>query len=125
MRLSVQEIAVEKRKAIPAHTSAAGRYTPPKLTSCTRSPRSREEARMAVERIGDQGGLNCGLQRLLGLDVRLSHLKSTEASKPFTGCRHVCLRQVGESSIERARCGGVGTGAAQGYRGLPCRESSQ
>src|SRR5882757_10830144 len=114
MRLSVQEIAVEKRNAIPAHTRAAGRYTPPRLTSCIRSPRSREEARMPVERIGDQGGLDCGLQRALGFSFYLSNLVSTEAGQPFMSCGHVRLRQFGESLIERASCRGVRTGSAKG-----------
>src|SRR6266481_4282043 len=108
MRLSIQEIAVEKRKAIPAHTRAAGRYTPPRLTSCIRSPRSREKARMPIERIGDQGGLDSGLQRALGFHFCLPHLVSTEAGKSFMSRGHVRLRQLGESLIERAPCRGVG-----------------
>src|SRR5258707_11749812 len=90
MRLSVQEIAVEKRKAIPAHTRAAGRYTPPRLTSCIRSPRSREEARMPAERIGDQGGLDSGLQRAPGFNLSLSRSEehtSELQSRQYLVCR--------------------------------------
>jgi hypothetical protein len=78
---------------------------------------------MPVERIGDQGGLDSGLQRALGFNFCLAHLVSTEAGKPFMSRGHVRLRKLGESLIERAPCAGVGTAPAQGYRGLPCRES--
>ena len=47
---------------------------------------------MPVERIGDQGGLDSGLQRALGFNFFFSDLVSTEASKPFMSRAHICLR---------------------------------
>ena len=47
---------------------------------------------MPVERIGDQGGLDSGLQRALGFNFCFSSLVSTEAGKPFMSRGDVRLR---------------------------------
>jgi hypothetical protein len=47
---------------------------------------------MPVERIGDQGGLDSGLQRAPGFNLSLSNLVSTEAGKPFMSRGHVRIR---------------------------------
>ena len=47
---------------------------------------------MPVERIGDQGGLDRGLQCALGFNFCLSNLVSTEAGKPFMSRAHIRLR---------------------------------
>src|SRR5258705_10052692 len=104
MRPRVLEITDERRNAIPAQSSAAGRNTPLRLTSCMKSPSLREEVRMHIERIRDQGGLHSSLHLALGLNFGLCRLLSTESRQLFTSGDYVPRSKVGERLIECATC---------------------
>src|SRR5882724_2579798 len=122
MRLRVLEITDESRNAIPAQSSAAGRNTPLRLTSCMRSPSLREEVRMHIERIRDQGGLHSSLHRALGFHFGVCKLLSTESGQLFTSGDDVRLRKVGERLIKCATCRHLSACPEQSYRSLPDRQ---
>src|ERR1700742_2501324 len=115
MRPSVLEVTDERRSAMPAQPSPAGRYTPLRLTSCKRSPRLGEELRMPVERIRDQGRLHSGLHRALGFNFGVCRLLSTEAGQLFTGGDYVRLRKIGERLIDHPTCRDMSMGSTQSY----------
>src|ERR1700740_3605852 len=100
MRPRVLEITDESRNATPAQSSAAGRNTPLRLTSCMRSLSLREEVRMHIERIRDQGGLHSSLHRTLGFNLGVSRLLSTESGQLLTSGDYFRLGKVGERLIE-------------------------
>src|SRR6202000_157631 len=102
MRLKVLETTDERRNAMPAHSSAAGTNTPLRLTSSMRSTPLREEARMPLERLRDQGGVDGGLHGTQGFSVGVSRALSPEPDQLFSGGRHICRGKLGERLLEYA-----------------------
>src|ERR1700745_2442997 len=90
----------ERKNATPAQTSAAGTYTPLKLTSCMISVCSRKKARVPQQCIGDQGGLDCNRHPAPAFDWRPLVLLCRKPSEALLSRGHIPLGKLGERLIE-------------------------